>query len=129
MDNRKMYENIVEQLNGASEAYYSGGLETMSDDEWDSKFQLLKDYEEKFPEHTLPNSPTQTVGAPSGKNRIKHEIPLKSLAKSKNIEDIYSALGRKNLLMLPKYDGNTCLLKYSDGKLVQAVSRGNCSVT
>jgi DNA ligase (NAD+) len=125
MDRRKMYENIVEQLNAASKSYYGGELETMSDAEWDSKFQLLKDYEEKFPEHTAPNSPTQTVGAPSGKNKIKHEIPLKSLAKSKNLEDIYTSLGRKNLLMLPKYDGNTCLLKFYDGKLVQAVSRGN----
>lgn len=121
------YKDLVALLNEKSSAYYNGEPETMSDAEWDKNFQKLKDYEKANPEAVLLISPTQTVGAPiekSGK-KVVHEIPLKSLEKSKDFEVIKKFMRGRYCILLPKYDGNTCRLKYRDGELYEASSRGS----
>ena len=80
-------EELVEQLNKASEAYYNGKDEIMSNFEWDAMFDELTALEEETG-HVLPNSPTQTVGyeSESGKKE-QHEFPALSLAKTKKVEE------------------------------------------
>ena len=121
------YIELVTLLNEKSRAYYNGEPETMPDAEWDKNFQKLKDYEKANPEAVLLISPTQTVGAPIEKlgKKVVHEIPLKSLEKSKDFEVIKKFMRGRYCILLPKYDGNTCRLKYRDGELYEASSRGS----
>lgn len=121
------YIELVTLLNEKSRVYYNGEPETMSDAEWDKSFQKLKDYEKANPEAVLLISPTQTVGAPIEKlgKKVVHEIPLKSLEKSKDFEVIMKFMRGRYCILLPKYDGNTCRLKYRDGELYEASSRGS----
>lgn len=121
------YIELVTLLNEKSRVYYNGEPETMSDAEWDKSFQKLKDYEKANPEAVLLISPTQTVGAPIEKlgKKVVHVIPLKSLEKSKDFEVIKKFMRGRYCILLPKYDGNTCRLKYRDGELYEASSRGS----
>ena len=85
-------KGLVEQLNKASEAYYSGHAEIMSDKEWNDKFDELTALE-KETGVILPDSPTHNVSAaietPAANSIIKvqHEYATLSLAKTKSIDD------------------------------------------
>ena len=59
-----MMKQLVEQLNNASQAYYNGEAELMSDYEWDSKFDQLKLLEDETG-IVLPDSPTNKVSEDS----------------------------------------------------------------
>ena len=64
-------EELVEQLNKASEAYYNGQDEIMSNYEWDALFDELTALEEATG-HIVSNSPTQTAGYESTSGKKKH---------------------------------------------------------
>ena len=86
----KRIEELVETLNRASEAYYNGQDEIMSNYEWDAMFDELSGLEEETG-HILSNSPTQNAGyeeSSSGK-REAHEYSALSLAKTKKVEEQY----------------------------------------
>lgn len=75
----------------------------------------------------LSNSPTQTVGyeVKSKLNKVKHDIPMLSLDKTKDIKNLES-FGKENpCLFMLKYDGLTVELIYDKGKLIQASTRGD----
>ena len=75
----------------------------------------------------LSNSPTQTVGyAPvSMLRKVRHNIPLLSLDKTKQTDDLVSMLTVAPALLMLKLDGLTVKLCYENGKLVEASTRGN----
>ena len=76
-----MMKQLVEQLNNASQAYYNGEAELMSDYEWDSKFDQLKLLEDETG-IVLPDSPTNKVSEDSISGKKEpHEFPALSLAK------------------------------------------------
>lgn len=78
-----MMKQLVEQLNNASQAYYNGEAELMSDYEWDSKFDQLKLLEDETG-IVLPDSPTNKVSEDSISGKKEpHEFPALSLAKTK----------------------------------------------
>lgn len=121
-------EELVEKLNQASEAYYNGQDEIMSNYEWDAMFDELTALEEETG-HILSNSPTQTAGyeSASGK-RETHEFSALSLAKTKKVEELVKWAEEYPIWLSWKLDGCTLVLTYDDGKLVKILTRGNGTV-
>ena len=124
----RMKELIV-LLNKAAYAYYQEDKEIMSDHEYDILYDELLQLE-KETNTVLANSPTQKVGytVMSNLTKIKHEVPILSLDKTKEIEKLKSFLEEQKGILSWKLDGLTIVLTYQKGKLVQAVTRGNGTV-
>lgn len=120
-----MMKQLVEQLNNASQAYYNGEAELMSDYEWDSKFDQLKLLEDETG-IVLPDSPTNKVSEDSisGKKE-SHEFPALSLAKTKSVADLEKWASNKPIWISWKLDGLTLVATYDDGKLTKIVTRGD----
>ena len=118
-------QQLVEELNKASEAYYNGQDEIMSNYEWDAMFDELTLLEEETG-HILPNSPTQNVGyeSTSGKKE-KHEFAALSLAKTKKVEEMVKWAEEFPIWLSWKLDGCTLVLTYDDGKLTKILTRGS----
>lgn len=76
--------NLIEKLNAASDAYYNGRSEAMTDYEWDAMFDRLKKLEQETGT-VLLDSPTNNVSADSvAGQKEEHEFPALSLAKTKS---------------------------------------------
>ena len=98
----------------------------MSDYEYDELFDELKKLESET-NFKLANSPTMTVGfdVVDKLNKVKHNHPMLSLDKTKSVEEVQKFIGNKPILTMLKMDGLTISVKYSEGKLVSAETRGN----
>ena len=128
MDEKKRIEELVKTLNEASEAYYNGQDEIMSNYEWDGMFDELTRVEEKSG-YILPESPTQNAGfEESNGEREAHEYPALSLAKTKRISDLQVWAGERPVWLSWKLDGLTLVVTYDNGKLVKILTRGNGTV-
>lgn len=119
-------EELVDKLNAASKAYYSGAKEIMSDREFDHLYDELKKLE-KLTGTILPDSPTQRVGyrVMSDLSKVKHEYPSLSLDKTKERTVMFDWLGDQVGVLSWKCDGLTIILTYENGKLVRAATRGD----
>lgn len=127
MDDKKRIEELVEQLNQASEAYYNDKDEVMSNYEWDAMFDELSDLENKTG-YILENSPTQNTGYEENfgeGNREVHEFPALSLKKSKDVAELQKWAGARPIWLSWKLDGITLVATYDKGKLSKLVTRGN----
>ena len=126
--NERMKE-LVSLLNKASRAYYQGAQEIMSNYEYDRLYDELKELEDELG-ITLSNSPTVNVGyeVVSELPKERHESPMLSLDKTKEVEELKNFVGDQKVLMSWKMDGLTVVLTYRDGKLYKAVTRGNGEV-
>lgn len=124
-DEMQLMRQLVNELNRASNSYYSGLGERMTDYEWDAKFDELKQLEQKTGV-ALPDSPTQKVsdGESSGQKET-HEFPALSLAKTKQPEDVVRWAEGKSIWLSWKLDGITLVVTYDNGKLTKVVTRGN----
>jgi len=113
-------------LNKASEAYYQRDREIMSDREYDALYDELERMENGTGV-VLSGSPTQKTGyeAVSGLTKINHDSPMLSLNKTKDKEDMAAFLSAGEGVLSWKLDGLTVALKYENGRLKQAVTRGN----
>ena len=120
-----MMKQLVEQLNNASQAYYNGEAELMSDYEWDSKFDQLKLLEDETG-IVLPDSPTNKVSEDSISGKKEpHEFPALSLAKTKSVAYLEKWASNKPIWISWKLDGLTLVATYDDGKLTKIVTRGD----
>ena len=118
-------QELIRQLNEASDAYYNGLPERMTDYEWDAKFDRLKQLEEETGE-ILPDSPTQRVSEDQiTGQKEEHEFSALSLAKTKKIEDLAKWAEGRPLWVSWKLDGLTLVATWDDGKLTKVVTRGN----
>ena len=126
--NERMKE-LVSLLNKASRAYYQEAQEIMSNFEYDRLYDELKELEDELG-ITLSNSPTVNVGyeVVSELPKERHESPMLSLDKTKEVEELKNFVGDQKVLMSWKMDGLTVVLTYRDGKLYKAVTRGNGEV-
>ena len=126
--NERMKE-LVSLLNKASRAYYQEAQEIMSNYEYDRLYDELKELEDELG-ITLSNSPTVNVGyeVVSELPKERHESPMLSLDKTKEVEELKNFVGDQKVLMSSKMDGLTVVLTYRDGKLYKAVTRGNGEV-
>ena len=117
--------SLIKYLNDRT-LEYDEGHPTITDKEWDDKyFELI--CLEKDLGYTLSNSPTQKVvyEAVNSLQKVEHNHKMLSLDKTKDIEDIKSFVGTKSFIAMCKMDGLTCSLRYVNGMLVSAETRGN----
>jgi DNA ligase (NAD+) len=120
-------------------AYYQDDAPKVSDAEYDALRQRFNAIEKRFPEFVSAGSPSQKVGAaPSGKfKKVRHAVPMLSLDNAFAEEDVVDFVGRiRRFLKLaederidfsaePKIDGLSMSLRYEDGELVTAATRGD----
>ena len=119
-------KELVEQLNYHRNIYYNESRSEISDFEYDQLFDELSNLEEEIG-LILSTSPTQTVGyeVKSSLNKVTHNHPMLSLDKTKNVDDVVKFLGGRDGVAMAKMDGLTCSLRYLNGKLVSAETRGD----
>ena len=123
---KQRIEQLVEQLNKASAAYYNGQDEIMSNYEWDAMFDELVTLE-KETGYIMAESPTQNAGFEEDGSGEKeaHEYPALSLAKTKQISELQDWAGKRPIWLSWKLDGLTLVLTYDGGKLTKILTRGN----
>lgn len=124
---KKRCEELVRRLNEASDAYYSGKEELMSNYEWDALFDELSALEEETG-YILPDSPTQNTGAKEDTaqgERELHEFPALSLAKTKQVSELVKWSQDKEIWLSWKLDGLTLVATYDRGALTRLLTRGN----
>ena len=118
-------QQLVDQLNQASDAYYNGRGELMTDYEWDARFDELKQLEQQTGT-VLPNSPTNNVSADNITGQKEpHEYPALSLAKTKKVADMAKWAEGRPIWLSWKLDGLTLVVTYDEGKLSKVVTRGD----
>ena len=118
-------EQLVEELNRASEAYYNGRQELMTDYEWDARFDELKRLETETGT-VLPDSPTQRVSEDNtAGQKEEHEFPALSLAKTKQVSELVKWAEGRPIWISWKLDGLTLVVTYDGGRLQKVVTRGN----
>ncbi|MGB2201043.1 MAG: NAD-dependent DNA ligase LigA [Pseudooceanicola atlanticus] len=133
---------LADLLARANTAYHTEDAPEISDADYDSAKQRNMAIEARFPELKRADSPSDQVGAaPSdGFSKITHAVRMMSLANAFDDEDLqdfdgrvrsYLGLGEDAALAFtaePKIDGLSLSLRYEDGQLVQAATRGDGSV-
>ena len=123
--NTTRMRQLIETLNKASEAYYNGQGELMTDYEWDAAFDELKALED-ITGIVLPDSPTAKVSEDdmSGQKE-EHEFAALSLAKTKLPQDLAKWAEGREIWLSWKLDGLTLVVTYDNGRLTKVVTRGN----
>lgn len=126
MEKMTRMKELVEQLREASKAYYQESREIMSNYEYDARYDELLSLEQETGT-TLAGSPTVQVGYEllSELPKERHERPMLSLDKTKDVGALAEWLKDKDGLLSWKLDGLTIVLTYGDGTLQKAVTRGN----
>lgn len=124
-DKIKEMRSLVNQLNQASDVYYNGKGEILTDYEWDALFDQLKRLEEETGE-ILPDSPTNKVSEDAiVGQKEEHEFAALSLAKTKLVSDLVKWAEKRPIWISWKLDGLTLVVTYDNGKLTKVVTRGN----
>jgi len=126
---------LREQLHKFNHNYYILSQPSISDYDFDMLLNELIGLEQQFPEFNDPNSPTQRVGSDINLefNQVEHKYPMLSLGNTYSEEEIRDFETRIKKLIDGdveyvcelKYDGTSISLTYENGKLVQAVTRGD----
>lgn len=122
-------KELVALLNHYRNEYYNNSNSEISDFEYDKLFDELTQLESETG-FIMAVSPTQTVGyeVKSELKKVKHNHPMLSLDKTKSVDDVVAFLGGKDGAIMAKMDGLTCSLRYLNGQLVSAETRGNGEV-
>lgn len=126
MDDIARIKELTKELLYHCHLYYDLDAPKISDIEFDKKFDYLKQLEDKT-NFWLTNSPTRKVQGemlPYLK-KIKHSVPMLSADKSTNINDIIKFINGRPVVISFKEDGATLVVKYVNGQLQQAITRGS----
>ena len=128
-DKKKRMRELVELLNRARRAYEQENTEIMSNYEYDQLYDELQGLEQELGT-TLASSPTINVGYEvlSELPKERHERPMLSLDKTKDVGRLKEFLGDQKAVISWKLDGLTIVLTYRNGELEKAVTRGNGEV-
>lgn len=127
---------LIECINYADWKYYVQSEPVFADSEYDALFKKLKDFEEKYPEHVSPESPTQRIakGLSERFPPVAHLVPMLSLDNTYNADDLrdwdrkcreIAGVEQIEYCAEPKYDGASISLIYEEGKLVRGATRGD----
>ena len=136
MEEAKRAQELRELLNHHSELYYNQDSPVISDQEYDGLIQELKAIEAAHPELVAPDSPTQRVGGKAKRSAgvlIAHRVPMLSmqdLFSREEVEHFVSDCKEKlgegtSFLVETKIDGLSMSLRYENGNLVTAITRGD----
>lgn len=117
--------DLIEKMHIWTEAY-NRGEPMVSDAQWDEFYFHLQELEEKSG-FRYPDSPTQHIdyAVINSLDKFTHSIPMRSLAKTKSVEEVEAYFGDHPYIGMVKMDGLSLSLTYKDGKLVSAATRGN----
>jgi len=123
-DKERMQE-LIAALTDADVAYYKHDNSIMTDLEYDRLVDELKDIEGRTG-LVLSGSPTQKVSGEilESLTEVQHTKPMLSADKTKLVEDLIKFSTNQPVLLSWKMDGLTLVLRYEDGELVQAITRG-----
>ena len=136
MDEKQRILQLRQELNEHNYKYYVLNQPTIGDQEFDFMMHELQELEAKHPEMADPDSPTQRVGSDVSTEfrQVAHKYPMLSLANTyseQDVADFYNSvkkgLGGEDFEICceMKYDGLSISLTYVDGRLTQAVTRGD----
>lgn len=136
MDMAKRAEELRTQLNHHSDLYYNQDAPAISDAEYDVLMQELKAIEAEHPELIHPDSPTQKVGGSAKRSAgvlVSHRVPMLSMQDLFSREEVdhfvadcKEKLGEDTTFLVEtKIDGLSMALRYEDGRLVTALTRGD----
>ena len=136
MDAKKRYEELCTLLNHYSALYYDQDDPAVSDQEYDGLVRELKAIEAEYPEYISPDSPTQKVGGTAKRTAgvlVPHRVPMLSmqdLFSREEVEHFVSDCKEKlgaetTFLVETKIDGLSMSLRYENGTLVTALTRGD----
>ena len=116
---------MIKYLNDRTKEY-DEGHPTISDKEWDDAYFKLSDLE-KASSIYFNDSPTQNISfnVVDSLKKVSHNHDMLSLEKTKSLDDIKVFLKDEPYIIMSKLDGLTCSLKYENGVLVSAETRGN----
>lgn len=127
-------DQLSDSINYYNYKYFTENVSEIEDPVFDQLVSQLKFLEEKYPEYTNKNSPTQYVGERSDNNtfeQVKHKYPMLSLSKRMTIDELKSFIyklivdGIREFIFEPKIDGLALSLYYKAGTLIRAVTRGD----
>ncbi len=133
-------QRLASILAAADIAYHQKDAPEISDAEYDALKRRNAAIEAKFPDLKLPDSPSEKVGAPvaSGFGKVTHAVAMLSLSNAFSDEDVYDfdervrkflgITGQVAYTAEPKIDGLSLSLRYENGRLVQAATRGDGEV-
>src|SRR5258707_7011300 len=132
-------KRLALEIEGHDKHYYQDDAPKISDADYDALRKRVNAIEARFPELVTSESPSQKVGAqPSGRfAKVQHAVPMLSLGNAFSDEDVADFVDRvRRFLKLdadeipaivaePKIDGLSLSLRYEDGELVRAATRGD----
>ncbi len=138
-DARAKYKKLVAEIARHDALYHGQDNPEITDAEYDALRKQLDELEAQHPEFVTADSPSQTVGAApsSGFKKIKHNVPMLSLSNVFSEEELddfitrvkkFLGLGEDDVVEIvaePKIDGLSCSLRYENGELVMAATRGD----
>ncbi|WP_026595607.1 NAD-dependent DNA ligase LigA [Methyloferula stellata] len=136
---RAEHARLQAEIAAHDQSYYAEDAPTVSDAEYDALRRRYEALEAQFPDLVTPDSLTQKVGvAPSEKfAKVRHKVPMLSLGNvfsDAEVEDFVARVRRflglpaeapLAITAEPKIDGLSCSLRFEDGALVQAATRGD----
>ncbi len=131
---REEYLELVKKLNHFAELYYSKDEPEISDYEYDTMNNRLKAIEKEHPDWVVPESPSKRVGWKAEKGvLVKHNVPMLSLQDVFSKEEVYEFVDsirgefgdEAEFLVETKIDGLSMALRYEEGELKLAVTRGD----
>ena len=136
MSTQAKIQELTAALKEHNYNYYVLANPSISDREFDMKLKELEKLEAAFPQFADPNSPTQQVGGDITKNfnTVPHSTRMLSLGNTYNKEELLDFDTRVAKLIGGiayqytaelKFDGFAIALRYTDGKLSQAITRGD----
>ncbi|MDS1135711.1 NAD-dependent DNA ligase LigA [Nitratireductor indicus] len=136
---REELERLAAEIRAHDRRYFEEDAPSVSDAEYDALRRRNLAIEQRFPDLVREDSPSRRVGAPvSGKfEKVRHKVPMLSLDNAFSDEDVIDFVGRiRRYLKLagdapvvmtaePKIDGLSLSLRYENGRLVSAATRGD----
>jgi DNA ligase (NAD+) len=134
------YAQLLQTLQHHAHLYYVQDAPQLPDAEYDAFYRELEAIEQRHPDWVRPDSPTQRVlGAVlSGFTPVRHAVPMLSIKTETDTEasgarhfdarmrrELEISTGEVEYMAEPKFDGLAMSLRYEDGVLVQAATRGD----
>lgn len=128
-------QRLRREIRYHNKKYYNDDAPEISDYEYDKLMRRLREIETAYPEFITPTSPTQTVGGTARRTAgklVRHDVPMLSLQDvfsreevADFVSDVTARLGEVEFVVEEKIDGLSLALRYTDGTLTQAITRGD----
>jgi DNA ligase (NAD+) len=131
---KEQIEKLRDELHKHNHRYYIEDAPVISDYEFDMLLKELENLESLHPEYAHPNSPTSRVGGNVTKSfsSVNHRYPMLSLSNTYSLEEIQEwivrvekSVSNVSFVCELKYDGVAIGIRYENGEMVQAVTRGD----